>query len=32
MAGYQALTANGTMKDLLSAVVSSESTYARVRN
>jgi len=32
MAGYQALTASGTMKDLLSAVVSSASTYERVRN
>ena len=32
MAGYQALTAGGTMKDLLSAVVSSASTYERVRN
>ena len=32
MAGYQTLTAGGTMKDLLSAVVSSTSTFERVRN
>ena len=32
MAGYQTLTAGGTMKDLLGAVVSSTSTFERVRN
>ena len=32
MSGYQALTAGGTMHDLLSAVMSSASTYERVRN
>jgi len=32
MAGYQTLTAGGTMKDLLGAVVSSSSTFERVRN
>ena len=31
-AGYQTLTAGGSMKDLLSAVVSSASTYERIRN
>ena len=32
MAGYQTLTSGGTMKDLLSAVASSASTFERVRN
>jgi hypothetical protein len=32
MAGYQALTAGGTMRDLLAAVTSSPSTLERVRN
>jgi hypothetical protein len=32
MAGYQTLTGGGTMKDLLGAVVSSPSTFERVRN
>jgi hypothetical protein len=32
MSGYQALTSGGTMRDLLSAVTSSASTFERVRN
>ena len=32
ISGYQTLTAGGTMKDLLAAVVSSTSTFERVRN
>jgi len=32
MSGYQSLTGGGTMHDLLSAVLSSASTYERVRN
>jgi hypothetical protein len=32
MAGYQTLTAGGTMKDLLGSLVSSSSTFERVRN
>jgi hypothetical protein len=32
MSGYQSLTAGGTMHDLLSAVMSSASTFERVRN
>jgi hypothetical protein len=32
MSGYEALTAGGTMRQLLSAVMSSASTYERVRN
>jgi hypothetical protein len=32
MAGYQALTAGGTMRDLLAAVMSSPSTLERIRN
>ena len=32
MAGYQSLTGGGTMHDLLSSVMSSPSTFERVRN
>jgi hypothetical protein len=32
MAGYQTLTTGGTIKDLLSSVTSSASTFERVRN